>query len=336
MRMQKITHLDAIDLTPRIAGWLTQLVVGTACTLIALAMRGMVDVVFPAAAPYAINVPAILIATLFGRFRAGLLVLVLTFLFTWYQIVPIQGSFTFANASDGPRTIVNAITGLLLVILAELARRNFRDLLHEREQRIAEREVLLREVDHRVKNNLAILTSLLRLQQSETDSEDAKRALEKAAGRVLSLSKAYENLHYGIDNIAVVQFDEFLEQLCGAISSALALGEEIEIKIDTVPCQLSRDRASAVGLLINEVVTNAVKHAFTGRESGVITITLREQDNDAILSIEDDGIGLPEDVRDGAQGRRFLDAFAATAKAELDCRSSSTGTRYTATLTSLP
>lgn len=334
--MQKITHLDAIDLTSRIPDWLTQLLVGITCTLVALAMRWLVDVVYPGAAPYAINVPATLVATLVGRFRAGLLVLVLTSIFTWYQVVPFHGSFEFATASDGPRTIVNVLTGLLLVVLAEFARRNFRDLLHEREQRIAEREMLLREVDHRVKNNLAILTSLLRLQQHETKSDDAKRALEKAAGRVLSLSKAYENLHYGIDNIAVVQFDEFIEQLCAAISSALALGGGIEIKINTVPCKLSRDRASAIGLLINEVVTNAVKHAFQGRDAGVITITLTEKENQAVLTIEDDGIGLPDDVRDGAQGHRFLDAFAATAKAELDCRSSSTGTRYVATLSNLP
>tara|TARA_R110002110_G_scaffold41836_8_gene132341 strand:+ start:644 stop:1648 length:1005 start_codon:yes stop_codon:yes gene_type:complete len=334
--MQRITQLDAIDHAPRLPGWLVQLLVAAACTLVALAVRWLVDMVYPGAAPYAINVPAILIATLIGRFRAGLVVLVVTSLFTWYQVVAFQGSFVFANASDGPRTIVNVLTGLLLVILAELARRNFRDLLHEREQRIAEREMLLREVDHRVKNNLAILTSLLRLQQHETESEDAREALEKAAGRVLSLAKAYENLHYGIDNIAVVQFDQFIEHLCGAVSNAMALDGAIQIRIETMPCKLSRDRASAIGLLINEVITNAVKHAFQGRDSGVIAITLTADGDQAVLRIEDDGIGLPPDVRDGAQGRRFLDAFAATAKAELDCQSSSSGTSYIATLPNLP
>ena len=187
-----------------------------------------------------------------------------------------------------------------------------------------------------MKNNLAILTSLLRLQQHETENEDAKLALEKAAGRVLSLSKAYENLHYGIDNIAVVQFDQFIEQLCEEVGNALALEGGIVIRIDTMACKLSRDRASAMGLLINEVVTNAVKHAFKGRESGVIAISLTGDDEQAILSIEDDGIGLPEDVRDGAQGRRFLDAFAATAKAGLECETGNEGTRYIATLRDLP
>jgi two-component sensor histidine kinase len=334
--MQKITQLDAIDLAPKLPEWTMQLLVGIACTLIALLMRFLVDMVYPGAAPYAINVPAMLIATLVGRFRAGLFVLLLTSIWTWYQVVPFQGSFTFATGSDGPRTIVNVLTGLLLIGLAELARYNFRALLHEREERIAEREMLLREVDHRVKNNLAILTSLLRLQQHETENDDAKRALEKAAGRVLSLAKAYENLHYGIDNIAVVQFDEFIEQLCQDVSNALALDEGIEIRIDTVPCKLSRDRASAIGLLINEVITNAVKHAFKGRKSGVIAISLTADDDKAILSIRDNGIGLPEDVRDGAQGRRFLDAFAATAKAELDCQTSDDGTCYIATLCDLP
>ncbi len=334
--MQRITQLDAIDLAPRFPDWLVQLAVGVVFTLVALAMRWLVDTVFYGAAPYAINVPAILIATLIGRLHAGLIVLVVTSAFTWYYVLPFQGSFAFADAGDGPRTIVNVLTGLLLVILAELARRNFRDLLHEREQRIAEREMLLREVDHRVKNNLAILTSLLRLQQHETESEDGKLALEKATGRVLSLAKAYENLHYGIDNIAVVQFDHFIEHLCGAVSNAMALDGPIQIRIETVPCKLSRDRASAMGLLINEVITNAVQHAFEGRDSGEITITLSAEGDQAVLSIEDNGIGLPPEVRDGAQGRRFLDAFAATAKAELDCRTDSSGTCYTATLPNLP
>ncbi len=334
--MQKITQLDAIDLAPKFPHWLTQLLVGTACTLLAVVMRSLVDMVYPGAAPYAVNVPATLIATLVGRFYAGLFVLVLTSVLTWYQVVPFEGSFTFATSSDGPRTIVNVLTGLLLVILAELARRNFRDLLHEREERIAEREMLLREVDHRVKNNLAILTSLLRLQQNETDNEDAKQALEIATGRVLSLSKAYENLHYGIDNIAVVQFDEFVEQLCKSIGEALALENGIELRVTVQPCKLARDRASGIGLLINEVVTNAVKHAFKGRESGIIAISLTADETEAVVSIEDNGIGLPEDVRDGAQGRLFLNAFAATAKAELDCQSSSEGTRYVTTLRELP
>tara|TARA_R110001606_G_scaffold26447_6_gene85411 strand:+ start:10796 stop:11836 length:1041 start_codon:yes stop_codon:yes gene_type:complete len=334
--MQRITQLDAIDHAPKLPEWTTQLLVGVGCTLLALLMRFLVDMIYPGAAPYALNVPAMLIATLIGRFRAGLLVLILTSIVTWYAIVPFQGSFNFANISDGPRTIVNIVTGLLLIGLAEFARRSVRVLLHEREERIAEREMLLREVDHRVKNNLAILTSLLRLQQHETENEDAKLALEKAAGRVLSLSKAYENLHYGIDNIAVVQFDQFIEQLCEEVGNALALEGGVVIRIDTMACKLSRDRASAMGLLINEVVTNAVKHAFKGRESGVIAISLTGDDEQAILSIEDDGIGLPEDVRDGAQGRRFLDAFAATAKAGLECETGNEGTRYIATLRDLP
>ncbi|MEH6789093.1 sensor histidine kinase [Parasphingorhabdus sp.] len=334
--MQRITQLDAIDFAPRLPGWAVQALVAIMCILSAVFLRWLVDMVYPGAAPYAINVPAILLATLVGRFRAGLVVLVITSIYTWYEVVPFEGSFAFVEQSDGPRTVVNIVTGLLLVLLAEYGRRNVRELVHEREQRISERDMLLREVDHRVKNNLAILTSLLRLQQNETSSEIARKALEKAVGRVLSLANAYENLHYGIDNIAVVRFDQFIVQLCSEISNALALERKIDIRIETHPCHLSRDRASAIGLLINEVVTNAVKHAFTGREAGVISITLTSDDSEAVLTIEDDGVGLPEDVRDGAQGQGFLVAFAAMAKAELDCQSGSSGTRYTATLENLP
>ncbi|WP_373491375.1 ATP-binding protein [Parasphingorhabdus sp.] len=84
------------------------------------------------------------------------------------------------------------------------------------------------------------------------------------------------------------------------------------------------------------MVTNAVKHAFIKRESGVISITLTSADNEAVLTIEDDGVGLPEDIRDGAEGQGFLVAFATMARAELDCQSGNAGTRYVATMENLP
>lgn len=334
--MQTITRLDAIDLVPVFPPWVTQWGVALVVSGVAVALRAVVDMAFPYAAPYAVNFPLVLIATFFGRLRAGLITLILTTLFSWYFVVPVRGSFQFSDVADIPFLIVSFFSGLVLVALAELGRRGFRALLHEREERIGERDMLLREVDHRVKNNLAVLTSLLRLQQHESDSEEVKLALDKAAGRVLSLAKAYESLHYGIDNVAVVQLDNFLRDLCKSVGDALALGGAIKLVVSTIPCTLSRDRAAAIGLLVNEIVTNAAKHAFVGRETGTITVSLSGRRGRAELIIADDGIGLGDDVRLGAQGRRYLEAFATIAKAELDCVSDANGTRYTAVLENLP
>ena len=85
-------------------------------------------------------------------------------------------------------------------------------------------------------------------------------------------------------------------------------------------------------MLVNELVTNAVKHAFVGRDSGVIRVELRALADGAVLEVSDDGVGLPEIIRDGAQGTQFLNAFAQMAKGELDIETSDRGTRYICTL----
>ncbi|MGB5484395.1 sensor histidine kinase [Parasphingorhabdus sp.] len=218
-----------------------------------------------------------------------------------------------------------------------MARTTGRWLLLEKEQRIAERDMLLVEVDHRVKNNLAILSSLLSLQRQKSDNIEVKEALSKAGGRVHSLSKAYESLRYdNLDNIAVVDMRDFLNRLCGSLREALALDGRIELIVAAEPCQLSRDRAGAVGLLINELVTNAVKHAFVDRESGAITVEMRTISDGAVLEVRDNGVGLPDIIRDGAQGTQFLEAFAQMAKGELDSETSEQGTRYICKLEETP
>ena len=324
-------------MVPQFRATTVQWIVALGMVAFAIASRLLVDLLFPGAAPYAINVPAVLAATLIGRLRAGMITLVLTSIITWYAVVPIQFSFRFLAPSDAPRTLVNIATSLILVLLAEFGRRSFRDLLHEREARIDERDMLLREVDHRVKNNLAVLASLLRLQQRETHHDEVRIALEKAANRVHSLAAAYENLHYDGGDVAVVRLDEFLDRLCRSLAQALAIGDSVRIVVTADRCLLARDRASAVGLFVNEAVTNAVKHAFAARPGGTIRVSLKGDQGHATLTVVDDGVGLPDgDIRDGAKGHKYLEAFATIARARMTSDSDATGTCYTLTLEEMP
>ncbi len=333
----RINRLDLIDLTPRISPWIVQIIVAAGFSGIAVVAREIINTWAAGAGPFAVNVPFILLATLFGRFRAGFLALVFTTAYSWYYILPTVGSFSFENPGDGARTVVNAATGLIVVCLGDAARTTGRWLLLEKEQRITERDMLLVEVDHRVKNNLAILSSLLGLQMQKSDNVEVKSALAKAVGRVHSLAKAYESLRYdNLDNIAVVEMRDFLTRLCGSLRDALALDGRIELIVAVEPCQLSRDRAGAIGLLVNELVTNAVKHAFVDRDKGTIRVEMRAVSDGAVLEVSDDGAGLPDIIRDGAQGTQFLVAFAQMAKGELDSETSGLGTRYICKLEETP
>ena len=335
--LARINRLDLIDLTPRFSPLLVQIIVAVIFTGIAVAAREIINQWAVGAGPFAVNVPFILLATLFGRFRAGFLALVLTTVYSWYYVLPAIGSFSFENSGDGARTVVNAATGLIIVGLGDAARTTGRWLLLEKEQRIAERDMLLVEVDHRVKNNLAMLASLLALQKQKSENAEVKDALSKAGGRVHSLSKAYESLRYdNLDNIAVVDMRDFLGRLCSSLREGLGLDGRIDLKVAAEPCELSRDRAGAIGLLVNELVTNAVKHAFVDRDNGAITVALRAISDGAVLEVSDDGVGLPDTIRDGAQGTQFLDAFAQMAKGGLESETSKQGTRYICKLEEIP
>tara|TARA_R110000824_G_scaffold11585_3_gene50677 strand:- start:44586 stop:45620 length:1035 start_codon:yes stop_codon:yes gene_type:complete len=335
--LARINRLDLIDLMPRFSPLLVQILVAVTFAGIAVAAREVINNWAVGAGPFAVNVPFILLATLFGRFRAGFLALVLTTVYSWYYVLPVTGSFSFEDPGDRARTLVNAAIGLIIVCLGDAARTTGRWLLLEKEQHITERDMLLAEVDHRVKNNLAILSSLLALQQQKSENIEVKSALGRAAGRVHSLSKAYESLRYdNLDNIAIVDMRDFLYRLCGSLREALTLDGRIELIVAAEPCQLSRDRAGAVGLLVNELVTNAVKHAFTDRDKGAIRVELRAVSDGAVLEVSDDGVGLPDIIRDGAQGTQFLNAFAQMAKGELDSETSERGTRYICRLEETP
>ncbi len=329
--MHRIARLDAIDHLPRIPAPVVAIGAGLIGIGLAWTSRLAVDTVAPSSGPFVVNIPAILIATLMGRWLAGLIALTGTILLSWYFILPYEHSFVLANPSDGPRIIVNAVVMLIVIGITELARRAVRVMVTEREEHIRKRELLLREVDHRVKNNLTILASMLSAQQRKTENPEVREALEDARGRIFSLAKAYDylNLRASLDDH--VEMHAFLANLIDAIrSSGLTDGIRLETEADI--WFLDREHAGAVGLLVNELVTNAVKHAFKGREKGTINVTLRAFGPSANLMVRDDGSGFDSAAESNGKGMTFLRALASTARADLHCDSGPHGTCYTARL----
>lgn len=331
--MHRIAKLDAIDHLPQIPAPLVAVGAGTVGIGIAWTTRIAVDMMAASAGPFAVNIPAILIATLMGRWLAGVIALVGTMLLTWYYILPYDHSFVLANPSDGPRIIVNVAMMAIVIGITELARRSVRTMVQEREEHIRKRELLLREVDHRVKNNLTILASMLSAQQRKTENPEVQEALEDARGRIFSLAKAYDYLNLRATADDHVEMRTFLDNLIDAIRSS-GISEDITIETEADIWHLDREHAGAVGLLVNELVTNAVKHAFNGSGKGTINVTLRAHGNSANLMVRDDGSGFDTSAQTNGKGTTFLRALASTARAELHCESGPGGTCYTARLNS--
>ena len=155
----------------------SQLLAGIVCTAIAFGLRELVDMVAPSAGPFALTYPSVLLATLFARWQAGALTQILCALYAWYFVLPEQGSFQFENPADGPRVLVNVLSGFAIVILAEIFRRAVRRAVDEREAEMDRRDLYLREFDHRVKNNFALIASILDMQTRQLGDDPAAAAL---------------------------------------------------------------------------------------------------------------------------------------------------------------
>ena len=163
---------------------------------------------------------------------------------------------------------------------------------------LAEKELILREVHHRIKNNMASICSLLSIQRATVEDIAAKRALEAAAGRVQSMMVLYERLYLSGDflNISV---GFVLPSLVDEIVANCACPAEIEVEKEVEDFVLDTKRLQPLGIIVNEVLTNAMKYAFAGRARGRVRVKARREGGRARVEIGDDGIGMPEAVGPG-------------------------------------
>ncbi len=161
---------------------------------------------------------------------------------------------------------------------------------------LKEKEVLLKEIHHRVKNNLQIISSLLKLQSQYTDDTKILEMLKDSQNRVKSMALIHEKL-YGSKDLANINLKTYIHDLViGLYHSYSKNSEAIIIREDIGDITLGIETAIPCGLIINELVSNALKHAFPGDRTGEIHIKLqRVMENKIILTVEDNGIGISED-----------------------------------------
>lgn len=181
----------------------------------------------------------------------------------------------------------------------------------------AEREMLLREVNHRVGNSLQIIASLLHLQASSAGDDGVKAALTNAMGRVAAVAQVHRRLYTSHD-LQAVMLDQYLEALLDDLRRS-AEGEKLtQLTLASEPIELDPDRAVAVGIIVNELVINAVKYAYPGG-SGPIHVTLARSGDRIDLSVADEGIGLSDAPAPGStgMGQRIVDAMALKLEARI-------------------
>lgn len=188
------------------------------------------------------------------------------------------------------------------------------------EASLNEKEVLLREVYHRVKNNLQIVTSLVRLQASRTKSAEVGEELSSLAGRIRALSLIHDKL-YQRQNVARIGLDEYVTELCDQLGKLLT-DPEGRVKVHCSVCRevIPLDSAIHIGLFLNEVVTNAFRHGFPDDRSGAIDVALDRNDANLTISVKDEGVGIPDTETTGhasSLGMTLMRTMAAALNGDL-------------------
>lgn len=158
-----------------------------------------------------------------------------------------------------------------------------------------EKEVMLKEIHHRVKNNMQVISSLLNLQSRYITDAQALDYFYQSVQRVNTMALVHEKL-YQSENLAEIRMDEYIEEFVQLLRTSFREKKHIKIVTSVEPVRLSIDSAVPVGLIINELLTNAMKYAFEGREKGIVSITLTQHEETCRLHITDDGVGLPSKI----------------------------------------
>jgi two-component system, sensor histidine kinase PdtaS len=209
-----------------------------------------------------------------------------------------------------------------------------RDRTVELTRRLNEREVLLREVHHRVRNNLQLVSSLLSMHARQIQNAGSRTMLEECQNRVETISLIHEWLYQSKD-VSQISFAHYVRSLATNVFSAAGVSPAsiaLEVAIEDVAVSL--DRAIPCGLILNELITNAVKHAFPDGRRGVVRIECRPADpGRLLLAVSDDGVGLPSDLairQSDSLGLRLIHALAEQIEAEIEVeRTSGTSFRLT-------
>ncbi len=196
---------------------------------------------------------------------------------------------------------------------------------------LREKEMMLKEIHHRVKNNMAIISGLLELQIDSTESAAARKALKNSQARIKSMAMVHEKL-YNSDDIEEINMRIYIRELVEGIAQTYEeVDNKVDLRFDLDEMTMGIDKVVPYGLLINEMVTNAYKYAFNEDRKGILTVMFKQTGPEVILRIADNGPGLPEgslQPKDGSLGLILIHTFVNELEGTLEVNAEN-GTSFT-------
>ncbi|MDB5693836.1 MAG: hypothetical protein JWO81_2899 [Alphaproteobacteria bacterium] len=302
---------------------LTGIVIAAALVGLRLAMTPVVG----DAAPFALPLLAMVLATLVAGWRSGLVAILLGGGVIWYFVLEPRHSFGLPTAAS-LSLVFAGVTAALILLALSLYQREVRAGELERARRINFLSHALREMDHRTKNNFQIVMSLLQLQANRSGNAEAKAALGEAVERLKAVSGVYDSLTLSSQGLGTVRLQDQLQEICDRVRDGL-LPEAVVLETALEPILVPHETGACIGIVVNELVTNACKHAFPER-GGSIRVSARRQGQEACIEVADDGCGMPGSARARrGLGTRLVDAFVQRVRGRTELRSSDAGTIHT-------
>lgn len=197
---------------------------------------------------------------------------------------------------------------------------------------LKEKETLLAEVHHRVKNNMAVVSGMMQLQAFQEEQPEIKTKLLDNVARIGTMASIHEHL-YQSENFSTLKFSENLKSLSKKLVNTMQVDTDVTIETDLEMVELNLNQAIPCSLIVSEVITNALKHAFKGRRKGKLTLELQQVDNSFGLQISDNGVGIPDHYSKGdtesSLGIHLIQKLTNQLEGEYEYRSTGEGTIFT-------
>jgi two-component sensor histidine kinase len=312
----------------RVPPIVVEVIAGCLLASAAVIIRKSLSLMIGDVAPYATGFVAVALAAVLAGWRAGLVAMIVGQILFWIFILEPAGSLDVSGQARRIGLVVATVSQAILLIIIALYQREVDKGISERERRLALLDHALNEIDHRTRNNHQTVLALIHLQAQRSSNDGVKEALHQVADRIQAIAHATEKLALRSGDLDRVRLDDHLCGLCKQIERGLST-RHVQIECEIEEITMTADRAVMVAIIVNELVTNALKHAFDGRDDGRVLVS--GQMNGVLrLNVADNGVGMKSGGRSkrGGLGTKLVDSFARQLGAKHEVTSSEAGTRH--------
>jgi two-component system, sensor histidine kinase PdtaS len=287
-------------------------------------------------APYAAIYFAVVIASVIAGWRSGLVALVVGQFLAWYAIVEPHWTFEPSGRQDLGAFLFSTLSQLLILVVIYFYQREVAKASAEQERQMDLLSEALREIDHRTRNNYQTVVAVILLQAQRAKDSAVKQALQDAADRVKAVSLASDQLALRSEDLGTVRLGDHLRELCEQIRRGMSR-DGVHVHCNVADVTASAEKAIFISIIVNELVTNALKHAFRDIPEGLIRVTSRETPDGMAIVVEDNGAGLrpTRGAKRSGLGTRLVERFVNQVGASHEVTSSAAGTVHTILVPSL-